>query len=456
MKIESTFLDKYNVAGPRYTSYPPAPYFQEEGNIDLFKEVIEQSNDHSKNISFYAHIPFCPTLCYYCGCTTEITTKQDRISTYFEMMRKERENLFPLIDSSRPVTQIHFGGGTPNAVSTDYLKEIVDSIGSRYSFADNAEIAIEVNPNHTSFEQLKTLREIGFNRISIGLQDFKKDVLDYVNRGFPDIPPKELIAYCRDLGFTGINLDLIYGLPGQTVESFQDTIAQTVDADPDRIAAFSYAHVPWVKKSQKVLEKMGLPSPENKIAMAVDTHNLFLDAGYDCIGMDHFAKPTDLLSISKQSKTLHRNFQGYCSQQTTGQVYGLGASSIGQLDSAYIQNQRSGETFGKAITETGFSFNKLYQLSPENQLYRNIINQIMCNGSFSKSILGSFDMTTSQLEQIEIAIAACDTYADDQLLIKTEDGFELTELGMLVPRVIAMKFDPLLTESSEGKYSKTI
>ncbi len=457
MKLDSTFLDTYNVAGPRYTSYPPAPYFKENSNWDYYSDLITQSNSDSQNISFYVHIPFCPTLCYYCGCTTEITTKKDRIDSYFDAMRVERESLFSLIDNSRPVTQIHFGGGTPNAVPTSYLREIVDSIRGRYTFAENIEIAIEINPNQATFEQLKELRDIGFNRVSIGLQDFKKDVLDFVNRGYPEIHPKEMIAYCRELGFTGINLDLIYGLPGQTVESFRNTIDQAIDADPDRIAAFSYAHVPWVKKSQKILEKKGLPTPADKIAMAVDTHNIFVENGYDCIGMDHFAKPTDLLSISLKAKRLHRNFQGYCSQETTGQVYGLGSSSISQLDRAYIQNCRTSKEYCEAIAARKNSFNKCYELTQENSFYRAVINQIMCNGSLDISILEDHPHATQDmLLNVKDHIAECKQFSDDGLLIFSDNGFTLTELGLLVPRVVAMKFDPMLTNESLGTYSKTI
>ncbi|HOX52900.1 MAG TPA: oxygen-independent coproporphyrinogen III oxidase, partial [Fibrobacteria bacterium] len=337
--LTADFLRKYDVPGPRYTSYPPAPHFRTGWNQDELEALLIRSNGtRDRNLSFYVHIPFCPKQCLFCGCTTEIGKPGSAVLDYFQVLDRELDRILPLLDVSRPVSQIHFGGGTPNAAPVKLLDQTIRRLLAGRKLSPHAEIAIECDPSLLTLQKLADLREAGFNRISFGLQDFDLDVLSRVNRPFPRIPPAELIAQSHRLGFTGVNLDLIYGLPGQTRETFRKTVEQTLMASPDRVATFSYAHVPWAKDHQKSLESKGLPDAETKIGIAVDTFAGFVDGGYHPIGMDHYAKPDDDLSLAQANGELHRNFQGYCSRRTTGQVVGFGASAITQLHEGYIQN----------------------------------------------------------------------------------------------------------------------
>jgi len=451
-------IKKYNQAGPRYTSYPPATFFHNGFTQKDYVAHLEKSNnDKPENISFYVHIPFCRQLCHFCGCNTTYYNSDEFVNKYVDALIQEIRNVLPHLDKSRKVSQIHWGGGTPNSISLDLVARIMAEFKKDFEFTANAEIAMECNPAHLEFDHIDRLANIGFNRLSLGIQDFNPQILKLVNRKPSKHPVVDLVKHMKTNGFKGLNLDLIYGLPGQNIDNFKESIQKAIEISADRVVTFSYAHVPWVKPAQKKLETIGLPGPDEKLAMFEAAHQMLLKAGYISIGMDHYAKPDDELSMALCHKTLHRNFQGYCTRDTTGQVYGFGSSSISQLDGAYIQNIKSVKEYVNAIETNGFAVERGYELSFEDKVRRAIINEIMCNGymSFSKmahefgtSIDEAKNITGFSPENIQAFIAdGLAEYADDTLYLK-EDGF-------YVVRNIAMAFDPLLAVS-DAQYSKTV
>jgi oxygen-independent coproporphyrinogen-3 oxidase len=322
--MDNTIFLKYNKPGPRYTSYPPANFFNTNYTEDDYKKSLILSNQQEpQNISLYIHIPFCPKLCFFCGCNTAHMQKNTLIERYIKAIIKEIKSVSKYINKSRKITQIHWGGGTPNSISISLIAEIMDTIRSEFSIAINHEIAMECNPAYLEFEHIKQFSEIGFNRLSLGIQDFDNNILKNLNREPSKYPINDLAKYIKQIGFQGLNIDLIYGLPGQTIESFKRNIEKAIEISPERLVTFSYAHIPWIKPMQKKLEKIGLPTTEEKINMFFNAYNMLTKNGYTAIGMDHYAKPNDSLTIALKQKKLHRNFQGYCTKETTGQVYGF-------------------------------------------------------------------------------------------------------------------------------------
>jgi oxygen-independent coproporphyrinogen-3 oxidase len=362
--MDFQLLKKYNKPGPRYTSYPPATFFHTEYNNDIYIQNIKNSNfEKPENISLYIHLPFCPRLCHFCGCNTIIMQKQDVVSDYINALIKEITTVARELDKKRTVTQIHWGGGTPNSIPLKYIDQVMSEIVKMFSVDKKAEIAMECSPAYLEFEDIAKLKEIGFNRLSLGVQDFNEDVLKLVNRKPSKHPIEDLVSNMKELGFDGVNIDLIYGLPKQTTESFKKSIEKAIKISPDRIVTFSYAHVPWVKSAQKQLEKIGLPTPEEKLEMFGIAYDLLTQNGYISIGMDHYAKPEDELSSALMSKMLHRNFQGYCTKTTTGQVYGFGSSSISQMHGAYSQNLKDIKKYITSVEKTGLAVERGYELT---------------------------------------------------------------------------------------------
>lgn len=456
--INPEIITKYNKPGPRYTSYPPANFFSDKYTIDNFKKDLVDSNSHKpENISLYIHIPFCPKICYFCGCTTELARGNDILNTYIDTLIKEIENVSESIDKSRKVSQIHWGGGTPNSIAYKHIERVMNKIKSIYSFTDNCEIAMECSPAYLSLKNIEELAAMGFNRISLGIQDFNTKVLDIVNRAHAKHEISDLISKMREHNFTGINLDFIYGLPEQTSESFRYNIEKAIELNPDRIVTFSYAHVPWVKSSQKVLEEIGLPDANLKLKMFTESYEMLTNAGYKSIGMDHYAKSTDELSKAFDNHLLHRNFQGYCTRATTGQVYAFGSSSISQLANAYAQNSKNVDDYIKSVNETGFATIRGYSLSKEEEIIRDVINEVMCNGHMSFDTIASENSTTADTvkELIKFDEAKLIPYIKDNLMTFDNNTVKVNENGMLVVRNIAMEFDPMLM-TGNNLYSKTI
>ncbi len=459
MNITTEFLDKHNVSGPRYTSYPPANFFHTKfTSKDYIEQLIASNDQQPENISLYIHIPFCPQRCHFCGCNTETGQKKSVLERYIQAVKQEIRNVSSHLNvTTRKVTQIHWGGGTPNAIAMHYIEDIMNLIKERFIIDPHAEIAIECSPAYLEFAHIDQMAAMGFNRMSLGIQDFREDVLKVVNRQAPKHPVKEIVDYLRSKGFSGINLDFIYGLPLQTLESVSDTIAKAIEIKPDRIVTFSYAHVPWVKEEQLKLEKIGLPQPKDKMQMLIQNIKQLQDAGYVAIGIDHFAHPDDQLTKAFMSNRLHRNFQGYCTLETTGQVYAFGSSSISQLWGAYAQNHKNINNYMDAIASTGFAIERGYTMTLGQQVVRSVINSIMCNGLLLfEEIAAQFAMSVAEIKEIvQYDASKLADFEKDNLISISAEGIKISNSGRMIARNIAMAFDPDLKQG-DTIYSKTV
>lgn len=458
MKIPQYLIDKYNTPVPRYTSYPPANFFIDTFTPNDYVDWLQQSNNEAtQNISLYIHIPFCPKICYYCGCNTHLTKDENKMREYVEAVKKEILMVKKHLDSKRKVSQIHWGGGTPNSLPVALVSEIMELIHANFQFTDKPENAMECHPALLTKNYIEKLVSLGFNRFSLGIQDFKQDVLDGVNREASKIIVEELVAIIRSHKNTSVNLDFIYGLPFQDKKSFAETIERAIRISPNRLVTFSYAHVPWVKKAQKILEKHGLPSAEKKMEMFETSYQLLLQNGYKAIGLDHFAKPDDELYQALKSHTLHRNFQGYCTRETTGQVYAFGATGISQMDSAYAQNAKDTETYINSINKGEFTIEKGYLLNPSEKIIRYVIEQLMCNYYLSwkdaeESLQTSVDKIKNTVVYDEKIL---ETFASEGLLDYNDETITVNEKGKFFIRNIASGFDPAIKNSGK-KFSKAL
>ena len=458
MNIPENLIEKYNVPVPRYTSYPPANFFNAGFTENEYRKAVVLSNtEEPRNISLYLHIPFCPVLCHYCGCNTHITRNELLKENYLHALKKEIDLLKPLLDENRKVSQVHWGGGTPNSLRADQIEDIMTFIRKRFNFIDQPEIAIECNPAHLDHAYVDKLLKLGFNRISLGIQDFSEKVLKTVNREIPAIPAKEFVSQIKSSGMAKVNLDFIYGLPHQTVDSFRQTMEQAIDLQPDRLVTFSYAHVPNIKKSQKILEKAGLTTPFEKIRMFGNTYRMMKNAGYVPIGLDHFAREEDELSVALRNRSLHRNFQGYCTRETTGQVYAFGSTGISQLENGYAQNAKNVGNYMELVNQGRLTTEKGYSLSLEQKVIRHVITEIMCNQYISwKETSEKFSLSESAIKSITgYDEPMLKEFREDKLLTITSDALTITETGRFFVRNIAASFDPGLNKSGKT-FSKAL
>lgn len=458
MLTDKNLVEKYNEAGPRYTSYPPATFFNEYfGNNDYLLSVEKSNFERPQNISIYVHVPFCPQICHFCGCTTETGFSRPFLERYIDAVIKEIEYVSQKIDKKRKLTQVHWGGGTPNSISYKYIERITNKLKETFDFAENYEMAIECNPAHLEFRHIELLKSFGFNRISIGIQDFRKDVLDAINRRPSKRPIEDIVKKIHDEGFRGTNIDLVYGLPLQTIESFRNTVERAVKLDTDRLVTFSYAHVPSVIPRQKILDDIGFPSSKEKAQMYEQSSQILTSSGYVSIGMDHYSKPDDEFAIALKEKKLHRNFQGYCTRETTGQVYGFGASSISQLDSAYSQNIKSTSDYIKNIDEKGVAVLRGYTLNNNEKIIRHIINSIMCNYYVDfDEVSRFFNISVNDIfEIVQYSESKFNDFIIDDLITLEGNIIVVKHKGRLFTRNISMRFDPLIKKKI-GTYSKTI
>lgn len=454
--MTADIIKKYNVTVPRYTSYPPANFFSDKFSTTNYIKAIEESNDKSSNnISFYIHIPFCRHMCHYCGCNSIPTTTKERMNAYVDAIKRELAMIIGSLDKNRKVSQIHYGGGSPTTLSTSILKEINDTILSSFKTIEKPEIAIECHPGYLDLEYWSELAKAGFTRVSIGIQDFNTTVLKGVNRRPSLESIEDVFKILRSAGIS-INLDFIYGLPFQTPESFEETIKKAIQLSPDRIVTFSYAHVPWVNKSMLILEKIGLPSTQIKKTIFNNTKELLIHSGYIAIGMDHFVKPSDELNISYKNGALHRNFQGYCTRRTTGEVYGIGVSAISQLSKCYSQNTKDVATYVELISQNKFTTIKGYQLSFKELITKELIDMLMCNNKVDWEKLSDVtNLSISELQELTgYSESLLTDVLNDNIITLTEHGFEVTTEGKVFIRNVASLFDPLYT--TINSYSKPI
>jgi len=458
MKIKQELYEKYNQPTPRYTSYPPANYFKDVSNYANIIQAIKESNKETpKNISIYIHIPFCGQLCLYCGCNTKITSDQNVIRAYVDTILKEIDLLKPLIDSNRKISQIHWGGGTPNYLPIEDIQLIMNKLYDTFKTTNNPEIAMECHPAHLTKSYTDELVKLGFNRLSFGVQDFDDKVLDTVNREKPLLPIEEIVEHIQSYENLSLNLDFIYGLPYQNLKNYEKTIKRAANLKPNRLAVFSYAHVPWIKKQQKTLEKFGLPNAKEKINLFQKAYDILTENQYTPIGLDHFADPKDELTNALKTKQLHRNFQGYCTLDTTGQVHALGVSGISQLNSAYLQNTKSIDKYIKSINEGVFPIEKYYFVNENEKLIRQIIEEIMCNMyvDFNK-IADHNKIDVNQIYKItEVDFKVLDIFKKEALIHFENNVLELTAQGQFFMRNIAATFDPNM-KTNTRQFSKAL
>ncbi|SHF85306.1 oxygen-independent coproporphyrinogen III oxidase [Dysgonomonas macrotermitis] len=414
--MKQELLNKYNVAVPRYTSYPPANFFTESfDRVSYHNAIVESNKEQPQDISFYIHIPFCFKMCHYCGCNALLLENKRVVSDYIDAVKREIEMVLPLLDPGRKIAQIHYGGGSPTSQPVSVLKEINRMLLSRFQTIDNPEIAIECHPGYLDESYWMDLIDAGFNRLSIGIQDFDEKVLKAVNRKPSKMPVEEIAGLLKSKGIA-LNMDFIYGLPLQTPETFANTINKAIGMKPDRLVTFSYAHVPWVNPKMALLEKTGLPNAVQKNELYETARRLLTDAGYCTVGLDHFVRPEDELYIAQQNKNLHRNFQGYCTRRTTGQVYAFGVTGISQLSTAYSQNTKDLNRYIKQVNAGQLPVLKGYALNREEQITREVITSLMCNYEIHWTDLATH--LNSNVEDIKAAL----NYSDSALKAFAQDG----------------------------------
>lgn len=454
--VSDAFLEKHNRPGPRYTSYPTAPVWKDDFGPDDLENYYATAETLASPVSLYMHIPFCESLCLFCACNVSIQKNKDVAVPYLDALKKEITHVGRFVSRNRPVIQFHWGGGTPTYLTPAQMEDLFAHSREHFRFAPDAEIGIEVDPRVTNVAHLESLRRLGFNRLSLGIQDFTDVVQQTIHRVQPYELTRDLIAAARDLGFVSLNVDLIYGLPHQTAESFRDTIAKTLTLDPDRVAMFSYAHVPWMKKQQGAFQ-MFLPPSMEKFRILRAGLEGFLDAGYLYIGMDHFAKPTDELAIAQQSRTLHRNFQGYTTK-AGADLYGMGVSAISSVGRAYAQNIKEVPAYESTADGRGIATARGYRLSDDDVLRRAVIGRLLCHTVVPKSEV-EHEFAIAFDEYFALELAALTEAQSEGLVELSRDEIRVTPLGRLFIRTLAMPFDRYLRDQqmdAKPLFSKTL
>jgi oxygen-independent coproporphyrinogen-3 oxidase len=459
VRFDQDLLKRYDVAGPRYTSYPTAVQFHEGFDAVAYEMFTAASNAEliPRPLSLYVHLPFCHSLCYYCGCMKKVTRHPEHGEAYLRHLFHEVEMQGALFDRDRAVQQLHFGGGTPTFFDDEQLTGLMKSLGEHFSLAQDGdrEFSIELDPRTVDPDRLDTLHGIGFNRISLGVQDFEPEVQQAVNRIQSVEETLDLLAHARDLGIESISVDLIYGLPLQTTESFDRTLDTILTARPDRLAVYNYAHLPQLFRSQRMIRDADIPSPETKLQLMELTIDRLTGAGYVYIGMDHFALPEDELTLAQKAGRLQRNFQGYSTHRECDLV-GLGVSSISKIGDCYAQNLKTIPTWQAAVGAGELPIWRGVTLSTEDRLRRGVIQSIMCHGllnfpdfenRFGIEFQDHFMPEMGALEQLD----------RDGLIELGEAGFSVTPAGRLLLRNIAMVFDEYLTRAAQPqRFSRVI
>ena len=453
--FDTDLIKRYDKAGPRYTSYPTALELHDGFTENDYRLHIAKSNLAGGPLSLYFHIPFCDTVCFYCACNKIVTKNRQHAEPYINNLCKEIAMLGALFDSTRVVNQLHWGGGTPTFLSYEQMKRLMAETRKHFLLRDDdsGEYSIEVDPRETHSETIKQLRELGFNRISLGLQDFDPNVQKAVNRIQSEEQTFRVLNDARAEGFRSTNVDLIYGLPLQTVESFSSTLATVLEAKPDRFSIFNYAHMPARFKTQRQINEAELPSAGDKLAILQMIGQKLTEAGYVYIGMDHFAKPDDELAIAQREGQLYRNFQGY-STHSDCDLIGLGITSIGRVGNAYIQNVKELDAYDHLIKQHKLPVFKGIDLDDDDLIRRAVITQLICH----------FELTFATIEK-QFGIRFADYFAQelkalapmqsDGLLTVSPDGINVLSAGRLLIRNICMVFDRYLTQKQQ-QFSKVI
>ncbi|PID43132.1 MAG: oxygen-independent coproporphyrinogen III oxidase [Proteobacteria bacterium] len=457
VRWNATMIRRYDLAGPRYTSYPTAPRFQDNYPASEVAAAVARSNASGRPLSLYFHIPFCDTICYYCGCNKIVTANHQHAQPYLDTLYREIAMRAQQISHDRPVQQLHWGGGTPTYISDKQKTQLMKETRRHFNLVDDdsGEYSIEVHPGRMATDTISVLRELGFNRLSMGVQDFNPDVQKAVNRYNSYQEVATLVNRARQEKYHSISMDLIYGLPHQTVESIDRTLNQIIDLSPERLSLFNYAHMPHLFKTQRQIDESTLPAPREKLAILENSINKLQNAGYVYIGMDHFAKPDDALAIAQQNGELQRNFQGYATHGNCD-LLAFGVSSISSIDTIYVQNHKTIPDYTDAIDKKKqLPVFKGLTLTADDLLRRAVINQLICHFEldfemFNQAYQLDFcDYFSEALEELQPMI-------DDKLVARNETGLQVSNDGRLLIRRICMAFDAYLKSPQPNGYSRII
>lgn len=444
-------IRRYDLAGPRYTSYPTAIQFDSPLSPDALLATARETTDISTPLSLYVHIPFCAHVCYYCACNKVITRNRNKAQPYLDTLYREMEQLSQWYSRDRIVNQLHWGGGTPTFISDDQMRELMQMLGRNFRLRDDdqGDYSIEIDPREASHDTLGVLRDIGFNRISLGVQDVNPEVQQAVNRVQPTEQTAAILQRSRELGFKSINMDLIYGLPHQTEDSFASTLDTVIDMSPDRLSVFNYAHLPDRFRSQKHIRAEDLPSATTKLNILQQSIQRLLGAGYVYIGMDHFAKPDDELAIAQAEGKLHRNFQGYTTHSDCDLV-AMGVSAISQIGDVYYQNEHDLAAYTQAVSQQQNAVRRGVALSRDDHIRRAVITRLICQFELDKHAVmapfnESFDLYFAE-EQTEL-----NQFSQDGLIEMTDEHIRVTAAGRLLIRRICMAFDVYIPKQQPSR-----
>lgn len=456
LQWDAQLIRQYDLSGPRYTSYPTAPQFSETFSAEDFNAAVERSNASQRPLSLYFHIPFCDTLCFYCGCNKVVTNNKGRAKPYLDSVVREITMQAERFDTRRPVKQLHWGGGTPTFINCDEMSLLMNATRQHFNLVDDesGEFSIEIHPGRVTASTMEHLRNLGFNRVSMGVQDFDLRVQKAVNRYNTLEDVTSLMEALRLQNYHSISMDLIYGLPLQTRQSFATTLNRVIDLSPDRLSLFNYAHLPHLFKSQALIKEEELPSAEQKLDILQMSIEMLQNAGYVYIGMDHFAKPEDSLVQAQRAGVLQRNFQGY-STHGDCDLIAMGVSSISSFGGVYVQNAKNVEQYQKLIDKGESASIRGFTLSPEDHLRQFVINQLICQFSLSFNDIQQYFSVDpkihfqSELEELAPMI-------EDGLLLVNDDGIQIQNVGRLLIRRVCMVFDEYLRKGPRIAYSRVI
>lgn len=449
---DQRLIEKYNYAGPRYTSYPTALEFSPDFREEHFQQAIVRYPE--RPLSLYVHIPFCHKLCYFCGCNKVVTRHTHKAERYLDALEQEiiqRSALF----RARRVTQLHWGGGTPTFLNHQQLSRLVAILRQHFTLADDAEMSIEIDPREIEIDTIDHLRQLGFNRLSMGVQDFNKTVQQRVNREQDEEVIFALMARAREQGFCSTSIDLIYGLPMQTPESFAYTLQRVIALNPDRMSVFNYAHLPAMFAAQRKIKEQELPTAQQKLTILHETIATLTQQGYEFIGMDHFARPEDELAIAQRAGLLHRNFQGYTTQGDSD-LLGLGVSAISMAGDSYAQNEKSLNLWYESIAAQGTALWRGVTLSRDDCLRRDVIKRLICNFSLDFSVIeAQYGIRFSEYFAEDLALLQ--PLVADGLISQRATGLQVTGTGRLLIRNICMCFDRYLRDRArQQQFSRVI
>lgn len=456
IQFDEALIKRYNQTGPRYTSYPTALQFDETFGIADYEAAAARSNASGRDLSLYFHIPFCDTVCFFCACNKVWTRDRSKTTPYLERLFKEIEMQSKLFDPNRKVAQLHWGGGTPTFINNDEMRQLMEKTRQHFNLYDDdsGEYSIEIDPREANRESVKLLRQLGFNRMSLGVQDFDEQVQKAVNRIQTQAQTFEVLEGAREAGFLSVNVDLIYGLPFQTETGFIKTLDRVLEAAPDRFSIFNYAHMPSLFPTQKKMNEADMPSSDEKLAILHATTERLLQAGYVYIGMDHFAKPDDELAVAQRNETLYRNFQGY-STHADCDLVGMGATSISLIDNTYAQNRKSLQEYYDAIDAGHLAVYRGVQLSEDDELRRDVITRLISHFHLSFAKLDAqWGIRFDEYFSKELTNLA--PMVEDGLITLSDEDLYVTAKGRLLIRNICMVFDAYLKPDMQNRFSKVI